>query len=670
MSETLWLTIEQVAGITGWHPQYVRRKARSGELRWRFSERITSNGKREREYDPASLPPDAQLKLLKLSISVPPESTALILAGSRGQQSLFSATHSAARESLVGLSPSQNAQAQMRLETIAPLLDYARTPKAQRAVFRTLGGRAVRSATSLVTYVAEQYRVSPRMLWHWYARYRRHGYAGLAGLPRSDKGASRFFTKHAAARAFAETKYLRERLSIRLVHRALVREWSRLSEGGEHPPSYSTVRAYLTALPKPLAILTRTGERAFSERCDPYLLTDFNSIPVNQIWVSDHVKHDVWVRNDNLVGTAPNAALRPWLTAIIDMRSRKVVGTAWSATPSSHTISSALRVAIERCGIPKAFYIDNGKDYEKVGRIDFSPECSGVLVRLGITPCYCLPKHPQSKLIESWFATLHKRFDSLWPSYCGSSPDLRPEPCDSLLKEHRAFLRRKRQSSPLPASSAFVDTASQWIDEYNSQHPHTGRGMNGRTPDEVFHELLPAEERQPMGDRHALDALFWDRQRRRVSEGGCVQLFGERYEPAEPESFAKLFLEIERDIVVACDPANLGEAIALDLDGRFLGRLRAQRLTTRGPISRDEVKASMRLRRTARRAVLDYVRGLSRLRTQAGDRSEIEVLNPQVRTARANLMQQQAAEFSRATTRAIATPEFIDDIVQDLKGGE
>ena len=87
------------------------------------------------------------------------------------------------------------------------------------------------------------------------------------------------------------------------------------------------------------------------------------------------------------------------------MRSRKVLGTAWSATPSSHSISSALRIAIERYGIPKAFYIDNGKDYEKVGRIDFSPECSGVLVRLGITPCYCLPKHPQSKLIESWFAT-------------------------------------------------------------------------------------------------------------------------------------------------------------------------------------------------------------------------------------------------------------------------
>src|ERR1022692_4184994 len=99
-----------------------------------------------------------------------------------------------------------------------------------------------------------------------------------------------------------------------------------------------------------------------------------------------------------ICGIWSNAALRPWLTAMIDMRSRKIVGTAWSATPSSHTISSALRVGIESFGIPQILYVDNGKDYEKVGRIDFSPECSGVLVRLGIQPQYCLPRHPQSKL--------------------------------------------------------------------------------------------------------------------------------------------------------------------------------------------------------------------------------------------------------------------------------
>jgi transposase InsO family protein len=51
------------------------------------------------------------------------------------------------------------------------------------------------------------------------------------------------------------------------------------------------------------------------------------------------------------------------------------------------------------------------------------------------------------------------------------------------LKEHQAFLKGKRKNSPLPLASEFIATARQWITEYNSQHPHGGRGMRGRTPD-------------------------------------------------------------------------------------------------------------------------------------------------------------------------------------------
>ena len=330
-----------------------------------------------------------------------------------------------------------------------------------------------------------------------------------------------------------ENKYLGERLSIRLVYQALLRDLRSLEPECTRPPSYSAVRSYLRQLPKPLLILSREGKRQFQERCEPYLLTDFDSLVPNQIWVSDHGQHDVWVRNDLFSGVSANAAVRPWLTAVIDMRSRKIVGTAWSANPSSHTISSALRVAIENFGIPQTLVIDNGKDYEKIGRIDFSPECSGVLVRLGIQPHYCLPRHPQSKLIESWFGTVRKRFDCLWPSWCGSGPKDRPEPCTDALKEHQAFLKGKRKSSPLPLASEFIATARQWIEEYNSQHAHGGRGMSGRTPDEVFDELLPPGQRRLIESPEVLYALFWDRQRRKVSEGGCVQLYGERYEPAD-----------------------------------------------------------------------------------------------------------------------------------------
>src|SRR5664280_2086202 len=440
--EQHWSTTRVVTDLTGWHPQHVRRLAREGQLQHRPSKSVRSNRRVQREYALSSLPVEAQLKFLKQPLLSGPDCTALALRSNLNQSNLFASLPEVAEPERLNFSARQNAQAMKRLEAIAPLVEFARRSQRSRPTFRTIAGVAVRSMTSLAGFLADQHHVSPRTLWNWYGQYRKLGYAGLVDRVRSDKGKSRFLTAHPAVRAYLENKYLGERLSIRLVYRALLRDLRNLEPGCTRPPSYSAVRSYLQQLPKPLLILSREGERQFQERCEPYLLTDF-----------------------------------------IYMRSRKIVGTAWSASPSSHTISSALRVGIESFGIPQILYVDNGKDYEKIGRIDFSPECSGVLVRLGIQPQYCLPRHPQSKLIESWFGTVRKRFDCLWPSYCGAGPQNRPEQCTAALKEHQGFLKGKRKNSPLPLASEFIATARQWIAEYNSQHPHGGRGMRGRTPD-------------------------------------------------------------------------------------------------------------------------------------------------------------------------------------------
>ena len=193
--------------------------------------------------------------------------------------------------------------------------------------------------------------------------------------------------------------------------------------------------------------------------------------------------------------------------------------------------------------------------------------------------------------------------------------------------------------------------------------------MSGRTPDEVFDELLSPAQRRLIESPEVLYALFWDRQRRKVSEGGCVQLYGERYEPADPESLAKLFLEIERNVIVACDPANLGEAIALDLDGRFLGRLKAQKLISRGPVSNEDIRASMRIRRTARKAITDYVNGLSRIRARAGDRTEVAHLQDRAGVPEPGNSSPPTSISARDLQRPVS-PGFIDDIVRELTEGE
>jgi transposase InsO family protein len=356
MMEQHWMSIREVTELTGWHPQYVRRLAREGQLKHRPAKTVTSIGRTQREYALSSLPVDAQLKFFKQPLLSGTACDGLALRSDPSQSSFFASLPEVTERERHNFSAEQNAQAVKRIEAIAPLLEFSSRSKRSRLTFRTVDGTAVRSMNSLAGYLADQHHVSPRTLWNWYAQYRKVGYAGLVDRVRSDKGKSRFLKAHPAVRTFIENKYLGERLSIRLVYEALRRDWRSLEPECPRPPSYSAIRAYLQQLPKPLLILSREGKRQFQERCDPYLLTDFESLLPNQIWVSDHGQHDAFVRNDLFSGVSANAAVRPWLTAVLDMRSRKIVGMAWSATASSHTISSALRVGIVRTsGFPRSF---------------------------------------------------------------------------------------------------------------------------------------------------------------------------------------------------------------------------------------------------------------------------------------------------------------------------
>ncbi len=183
-----WLSIENVTGLTGWHPQYVRQLARAGKLKQRLLQRTGRNGRPQREYALSSLPMEAQLKFLKQPLLSGPASTALELRSDPNQSSLFAALPEVTEPERLNFSSRQNAQASKRLEAIAPLLEFSSRSRRSRPTFRTIGGVAVRSMSSLASYLADQYQVSARTLWNWYAQYRKNGFAGLVDRGRSDKG--------------------------------------------------------------------------------------------------------------------------------------------------------------------------------------------------------------------------------------------------------------------------------------------------------------------------------------------------------------------------------------------------------------------------------------------------------------------------------------------------
>jgi transposase InsO family protein len=644
------VSLQEAARLTGWTERTIFRKQSSGELKTRPTKKIGLNGKPVLEYLVCSFPAAAQLKLMEQKMAsaalVPVNKSVSITAVA----TLPAPGSDQVTMALVAFSAEEQALVKERLEAIKYMIDFKNKTNGHKPLFQGAEGGDFTSLSAVAKHISKVSGYSERSIWDWWKRYTSPGgVSNLADRARCDNGKSRFFQQHAEAAAFAQNKYLNEkRVSVRLIYEELVREWPRLrSCHAAQPPDYKTLRIYLQREISPLVkMIAREGERAYNEKAAPFIIRNIEAKRVNEYWISDHMLHDVWVRNDGWFGELDrNQAFRPYLTCIVDMKSRRVVGTAWCVNPSSNTISSALQFAMRKFGKPWCFYVDNGKDFKRLAkdapRLPVPSDDAnkvlfdlGVLVRLGIHPQHCLPLHPQSKQIESFFHTLHQRFDVLWgDAYAGTSPKDRPEECDAILAEHKRLMKEGRgDESPLPTASEFIENACYWLDEFNRTHRHTGQGMRQRTPVQVYDAELPVEQRHPV-DIRAIAPLFWNYQERTVREGGCIELYNTRYEPADGESAAGMMLRVTAKVRIACDPLNLGEAIAFDDAGKFLGHLRSQEMMVHGATSEEDIRASMRARRGFFRAVKTYQSTLERSRIAQGDVTVLESLKRRAESA-------------------------------------
>src|SRR5664279_4989744 len=89
-----------------------------------------------------------------------------------------------------------------------------------------------------------------------------------------------------------------------------------------------------------------------------------------------------------------------------------------------------------------------------------------------------------------------------------------------------------------------------------------------------------------------------------------------------------------------------------------------------GPVSHEDIRASMRIRRTARKAIADYVTGLSGIRARAGDRSEISHLQDRAEMPREKQSPPPPTLIRQQDLETAARPDFINDIVRELTEGE
>lgn len=262
--------------------------------------------------------------------------------------------------------------------------------------------------------IAREQGIVLRTAQRWLRRYRAQGLAGLARLPRPDRGTRTFPP---------DLVRLIEGLALQVPPQCIAAIHSRAvavaTDQGWPAPSYGTVYAVVRHLHPGLVTLAREGPKAYGERFD--LIHRREAASPNAIWQADHTQLDVWVRDE------AGRPAKSWLTVILDDHSRAVAGYRLSVSaPSALQTALALRDAIFRngdshwhlCGNPEAFYTDHGSYFT-------SKHLEQVAADLHMVLVFSTVGQPRGRgRIERFFTTVNQLFLCRLPGY--APPDTPP----------------------------------------------------------------------------------------------------------------------------------------------------------------------------------------------------------------------------------------------------
>ncbi|GGM09474.1 Mu transposase C-terminal domain-containing protein [Nakamurella endophytica] len=267
-----------------------------------------------------------------------------------------------------------------------------------------------------LTRAAAAAGVPLRTAQRWLAGYQAGGAAALSRAGRADRGGRRFP---------AELVQLVEGMALRRpppklaqLHRAVA---AVSEQRGWAAPSYSTVRSIVAAMDAGMAVLAQRGSAGYRDRFELVMRREASA--PNDVWQVDHTQLDLLIVDER------GRAVRPWLTVVLDDRSRAVAGYAvFLGAPSAVQTALALRQAIWRkddaawpvCGLPATLYSDNGADFtsEHIAQV-----CADTRVQL----IHSTPGVPQGRgKIERFFGTITSELLPTLPGHLPHGSNGRP----------------------------------------------------------------------------------------------------------------------------------------------------------------------------------------------------------------------------------------------------
>ena len=231
-------------------------------------------------------------------------------------------------------------------------------------------------------------------------------------------------------------------------------------------------------------ILARDGEKALSDKVEPYIKRDASLLEVGDILVADGHKLAFQVINP-----FTGKPCRATLVGFLDWKSTALVGYEIMLEENTQCIASALRNAIINLDmIPKVVYQDNGRafrakyftDEKGFGELGFN----GLYSKLGIETVFARPYNARAKVIERFFKEFQEGFEKLLPSYIGSNIANKP----AYMMRNEKF-HKNIHNEFIPTIEETIKMIDMWLNFKNSQ-------PCPNAPDKSIAEVLEGRKRQ------------------------------------------------------------------------------------------------------------------------------------------------------------------------------
>ncbi|MDE5772380.1 MAG: Mu transposase C-terminal domain-containing protein [Ruminococcus sp.] len=609
-----YLTVKETAELKGCSERYIRKLIGDGEI---FSESIinTSNGHTCHSIPVSALSEDLQAKYyakLKKDTGLEPELT-------KNKPEKPTKARKTSR-SFEELSADERTKLNFWCELLKEWQSRRLQYKSKTEFDRNFVGEC------RLKY--EGIEISERILYRKWTAYKNDDYDGILGV-RGAWNRGNTIIPEPVWNDFLYEWLDENRPTVSLCYRSTIKWTSKFyPELLDLIPSEMTFRRRIEKdIAYAVKTLLRDGEKAFSDRCSPYIMRMYDKLQANDRWIADNHTFDIQFYDDN------GNVHRLYLTAFLDAKSGVLVGWNITDSPDSQSTILALRHGIMRFGVPKCIYVDNGREFltydigGKGHRTHGKKDClqsepPTILKRLGIEMRNAIVRNAKAKPIERTFYTVKNQFSKLFSGFCGGTILERPE-----------SLKRRIKNGKLPCDYEIREIFDAWIDgEYNLQaYGGSETCYKELSRLDVWNKTCSEIRKAPESALNLM--LMRSTRKQKIKRNGVyVTICGEKIWFTEPK---ETIMNLEKEVYVRYDPADLRSVRIYDAETdkyMFTWSLADQLMADYLEENQETVSGANALIRETKKFVREYAKGTV---TALSNQQRLTLLDMTVRKAQA-----------------------------------